>query len=224
MQGQRALRRGCVQSVPVFTAVAATSLHRICGRSPCRPHTLLPLQVRLKEYGSELIEVADNGSGVDSDNYQALTLKYHTSKARQLSSCLFSAILACAQCDLERGLRHTRFCRRRRKTDQSCLFVHHRRSEPTQRPGSVQRLRHAPHCGPLRAPVADFPIHGPRVPHVVWFSRGGPQLSLRHERAQRRHADAGAGARVPHLRGSGDTCTKLYRAAHGGQRRWAASP
>lgn len=37
-------------------------------------------QVRLKEYGSELIEVADNGSGVDPENYQALTLKYHTSK------------------------------------------------------------------------------------------------------------------------------------------------
>jgi DNA mismatch repair protein PMS2 len=36
--------------------------------------------VRLKEYGSELIEVADNGHGVSPENYQALTLKYHTSK------------------------------------------------------------------------------------------------------------------------------------------------
>ena len=35
--------------------------------------------------GSELVEVADNGSGVDPANYQALTLKYHTSKARALS-------------------------------------------------------------------------------------------------------------------------------------------
>lgn len=42
----------------------------------------VPGQVRLKEYGSELIEVADNGCGVRPDNYQALTLKYHTSKLR----------------------------------------------------------------------------------------------------------------------------------------------
>lgn len=38
------------------------------------------VQVRLKEYGCELIEVADNGSGILPENYQALTLKYHTSK------------------------------------------------------------------------------------------------------------------------------------------------
>ena len=38
------------------------------------------MKVRLKEHGSELIEVADNGSGVEPANYQSLTLKYHTSK------------------------------------------------------------------------------------------------------------------------------------------------
>jgi hypothetical protein len=36
--------------------------------------------VRLKEYGSELIEVSDNGSGIKPEDYQSLTLKYHTSK------------------------------------------------------------------------------------------------------------------------------------------------
>lgn len=36
--------------------------------------------MRLKDYGSSLIEVADNGSGVHPNDYQALTLKYHTSK------------------------------------------------------------------------------------------------------------------------------------------------
>ena len=36
--------------------------------------------MRLKEHGSELVEVADNGSGVAPENYEALTLKYHTSK------------------------------------------------------------------------------------------------------------------------------------------------
>ena len=38
------------------------------------------MQIRLKDYGSDVIEVADNGSGVDKNNYAALTLKYHTSK------------------------------------------------------------------------------------------------------------------------------------------------
>ena len=40
----------------------------------------VPLQVRLKEHGSALVEVADNGRGVAPEDYQALTLKYHTSK------------------------------------------------------------------------------------------------------------------------------------------------
>eukprot|EP00983_Pelagomonas_calceolata_P021758 681870-Pelagomonas_calceolata.AAC.4 len=42
-------------------------------------------QVRLKEYGSEMIEVSDNGSGVKPEDYQALTLKYHTSKLQQFT-------------------------------------------------------------------------------------------------------------------------------------------
>jgi len=39
-------------------------------------------QVRLKEHGSELVEVSDNGSGVAPEHYASLTAKYHTSKAR----------------------------------------------------------------------------------------------------------------------------------------------
>lgn len=38
------------------------------------------LQIRLKEYGSELIEVADNGGGIKPEDYEAFALKYHTSK------------------------------------------------------------------------------------------------------------------------------------------------
>jgi DNA mismatch repair protein PMS2 len=38
------------------------------------------VQVRLKEHGSELIEVADNGSGIDAVDYESIALKYHTSK------------------------------------------------------------------------------------------------------------------------------------------------
>ena len=38
------------------------------------------IEVRLKEYGSELIEVADNGHGVAQENYESLALKHYTSK------------------------------------------------------------------------------------------------------------------------------------------------
>ncbi|KAL2649408.1 hypothetical protein R1flu_017536 [Riccia fluitans] len=38
------------------------------------------IEIRLKDYGAEFIEVADNGSGISPENYQGLTLKYYTSK------------------------------------------------------------------------------------------------------------------------------------------------
>ncbi|XP_023936432.2 mismatch repair endonuclease PMS2 [Bicyclus anynana] len=38
------------------------------------------IDIRFKNYGLDLIEVSDNGSGVTEDNFAALTLKYHTSK------------------------------------------------------------------------------------------------------------------------------------------------
>nr|XP_018910860.1 PREDICTED: mismatch repair endonuclease PMS2 isoform X1 [Bemisia tabaci] len=43
------------------------------------------VEVRLREYGSDLIEVSDNGSGVLSDNFQGLTAKHHTSKLLDFS-------------------------------------------------------------------------------------------------------------------------------------------
>ncbi|KAL1129055.1 hypothetical protein AAG570_013587 [Ranatra chinensis] len=46
------------------------------------------IEVRLKEYGSELIEVSDNGSGVHPDNFQGLTLKHHTSKLKEFSDIM----------------------------------------------------------------------------------------------------------------------------------------
>lgn len=38
------------------------------------------VEIRLKEYGSELIEVADNGHGIYPHDYESVMLKYHTSK------------------------------------------------------------------------------------------------------------------------------------------------
>lgn len=53
-------------------------------------------QIRLKEYGSELLEVADNGLGVSPDNYHSLTLKYHTSKISDFGDLQVHSVPACA--------------------------------------------------------------------------------------------------------------------------------
>ena len=63
----------------------------------------------MKEYGAELIEVADNGHGVAPSNHQALTLKYHTSKISDFTDLQASALgvlwLTCAG---NSGLLHAR--------------------------------------------------------------------------------------------------------------------
>ncbi|CAH0694250.1 unnamed protein product [Spodoptera exigua] len=46
------------------------------------------IDIRFKNYGIDLIEVSDNGSGVTEDNFAALTLKYHTSKLSDYSDLL----------------------------------------------------------------------------------------------------------------------------------------
>ncbi|KAI8426489.1 hypothetical protein MSG28_005305 [Choristoneura fumiferana] len=46
------------------------------------------VDIRFKNYGIDLIEVSDNGSGVTEDNFAALTLKYHTSKLTDYSDLL----------------------------------------------------------------------------------------------------------------------------------------
>lgn len=43
------------------------------------------IEVKLKEYGGESFEVGDNGCGISPDNYQSVTLKYHTSKISAFS-------------------------------------------------------------------------------------------------------------------------------------------
>lgn len=43
------------------------------------------VEVKLKEFGADLIEVSDNGSGVSPSNYEGLALKYHTSKLATFS-------------------------------------------------------------------------------------------------------------------------------------------
>ncbi|CAN2390477.1 somatic hypermutation of immunoglobulin genes, partial [Pristimantis euphronides] len=43
------------------------------------------IDIKLKEYGAELIEVSDNGCGVEEHNFEGLTLKHHTSKLQDFS-------------------------------------------------------------------------------------------------------------------------------------------
>ena len=39
----------------------------------------------MREHGLDLVEVSDNGSGVSEENFEALTLKHHTSKIKDFS-------------------------------------------------------------------------------------------------------------------------------------------
>ncbi|XP_021348194.1 mismatch repair endonuclease PMS2-like isoform X3 [Mizuhopecten yessoensis] len=43
------------------------------------------VEVKLRDYGSQLVEVVDNGSGVEEKNFEGLTLKHHTSKLQDFS-------------------------------------------------------------------------------------------------------------------------------------------
>ncbi|XP_054991305.1 mismatch repair endonuclease PMS2 [Sorex araneus] len=43
------------------------------------------IDIRLKDYGVDLIEVSDNGCGVEEENFEGLTLKHHTSKIQEFA-------------------------------------------------------------------------------------------------------------------------------------------
>uniref|UniRef100_A0A8C5WT07 PMS1 homolog 2, mismatch repair system component n=1 Tax=Laticauda laticaudata TaxID=8630 RepID=A0A8C5WT07_LATLA len=46
------------------------------------------VEVKLKDYGVDLIEVSDNGCGVEEDNFAGLTLKHYTSKIQDFSDLI----------------------------------------------------------------------------------------------------------------------------------------
>ncbi|NWU63252.1 PMS2 endonuclease, partial [Pterocles burchelli] len=43
------------------------------------------IDIKLKDHGAELIEVSDNGDGVEEENFEGLTLKHYTSKIQDFS-------------------------------------------------------------------------------------------------------------------------------------------
>ena len=77
-----------------ITAIPRASVHRICtGQVVLDLATAVKelvenaidagatkVDVRLKEYGMDQIEVADNGKGIAPTNYESLALRHHTSK------------------------------------------------------------------------------------------------------------------------------------------------
>ncbi|NWU95485.1 PMS2 endonuclease, partial [Upupa epops] len=46
------------------------------------------IDIKLKDYGAELIEVSDNGGGVEEENFEGLALKHYTSKIQDFSDLL----------------------------------------------------------------------------------------------------------------------------------------
>lgn len=43
------------------------------------------IEIKLKEMGSESIEVSDNGKGIEPSNFEFIALKHHTSKLQDFS-------------------------------------------------------------------------------------------------------------------------------------------
>ncbi|RZF47591.1 hypothetical protein LSTR_LSTR012213 [Laodelphax striatellus] len=91
-----------VPSSKEIKAISKNDVHRICsGQVVLNLATAVKelvensldagatcVDVLVKDYGSELVQVADNGCGVLPENFQALTLKHHTSKLQDFSDLM----------------------------------------------------------------------------------------------------------------------------------------
>eukprot|EP01104_Vermistella_antarctica_P002413 TRINITY_DN12656_c0_g1_i1.p1 TRINITY_DN12656_c0_g1~~TRINITY_DN12656_c0_g1_i1.p1 ORF type:complete len:950 (-),score=186.26 TRINITY_DN12656_c0_g1_i1:28-2877(-) len=78
----------------VINAIDKSSVHRICSGQVILDLAIAvkelvensldagatDIEIRLKEYGKNSLEVCDNGGGVSQSNFDALALKHHTSK------------------------------------------------------------------------------------------------------------------------------------------------
>uniref|UniRef100_A0A8C2TRZ5 Mismatch repair endonuclease PMS2 n=1 Tax=Coturnix japonica TaxID=93934 RepID=A0A8C2TRZ5_COTJA len=89
----------CSEPAQTIRRIDRQSVHRICsGQVVLSLGTAVKelvensldagatnIDVRLKDHGAELIEVSDNGGGVEEENFEALTLKHYTSKIQDFS-------------------------------------------------------------------------------------------------------------------------------------------
>ncbi|XP_076037976.1 mismatch repair endonuclease PMS2 isoform X2 [Oratosquilla oratoria] len=87
---------GTDEAAKSIKAIDRTTVHRICsGQVVLTLGTAVKelvensvdagatsVEVRLKDHGGTLIEVSDNGLGVEESDFEGLTLKHHTSKIR----------------------------------------------------------------------------------------------------------------------------------------------
>ncbi|XP_053131769.1 mismatch repair endonuclease PMS2 isoform X2 [Hemicordylus capensis] len=90
------------QSAKVIKPIDRKSVHQICsGQVVLNLCTAVKelvensldagassIEVKLKDYGANLIEVSDNGCGVEEKNFAGLTLKHYTSKLRDFSDLI----------------------------------------------------------------------------------------------------------------------------------------
>ncbi|XP_048817842.1 mismatch repair endonuclease PMS2 isoform X1 [Lagopus muta] len=89
----------CSEPAEAIRRIDRESVHRICsGQVVLSLGTAVKelvensldagatsIDVRLKDHGAELIEVSDNGGGVEEENFAGLTLKHYTSKIQDFS-------------------------------------------------------------------------------------------------------------------------------------------
>ncbi|XP_012939969.1 mismatch repair endonuclease PMS2 [Aplysia californica] len=92
----------CRKEATSIQAIDKGSVHRICsGQVVLTLATAVKelvensidagatsVEVKLKDYGSESIEVTDNGAGVEEVNFEGLTLKHHTSKLQDFEDLI----------------------------------------------------------------------------------------------------------------------------------------
>ncbi|XP_074774992.1 mismatch repair endonuclease PMS2 [Athene noctua] len=92
----------CLQPARAIKPIDRKSVHRICsGQVVLNLGTAVKelvensldagatnIDIKLKDHGAELIEVSDNGGGVEEENFEGLTLKHYTSKIQDFSDLI----------------------------------------------------------------------------------------------------------------------------------------
>ncbi|KAI4880512.1 hypothetical protein NFI96_012347 [Prochilodus magdalenae] len=96
------MTEACAEPAGAIRAIDRHSVHQICsGQVVLTLATAVKelvensidagatnVDIRLKDHGTELVEVSDNGRGVEEKNFEGLTLKHHTSKLRDFSDLI----------------------------------------------------------------------------------------------------------------------------------------
>ncbi|XP_017561050.1 mismatch repair endonuclease PMS2 [Pygocentrus nattereri] len=96
------MTEACAEPAGAIKAIDRHSVHQICsGQVVLSLATAVKelvensvdagatsVDIKLKDHGTELVEVSDNGRGVEEENFEGLTLKHHTSKLRDFSDLI----------------------------------------------------------------------------------------------------------------------------------------